>query len=221
MITVDRNAKRNNNVLRSLVHTEQLWHHSKDGQSVIYNTPFSTGKTLDAMQGKLTEYQGTCGIVSCVNILRLAGRTMTTEEELVQYASGTANGNGTLCTSGKTPLRNGGTTPQNRKDILAAFGIESELHPPSVDSIAQYVEDGRGVIISVDAGKLWGIPRFYRCLHAVTVTSVQRNKTGALEGFYLCDSGTTGKDFARFYSAVHLEQALSARSMNVTTSIIR
>lgn len=207
----------NANIPRSLAQTAQVWYYSVDRQSIIYNTPVETGKQLDAKQGKLAEYQGTCGIVSCVNVLRLAGRATTTEEELVHYASG----NGTLCVSGMTPFRNGGTTPQNRKALLAAFGIESELYPSSIDSIAQYVEDGRGVIISVDAGKLWGLPCFYRNLHAVTVTSVQRSKSGDLEGFYLCDSGTSGKDYARFYSAVHLEQALSKRSMNVTTSIIR
>lgn len=204
-------------VPRSLAQTEQVWYYSDDRQSIVYNTPVETGKLLDAKQGKLAGYQGTCGIVSCVNVLRLAGRTATTEEELVCYASGPK----ALCVSGATPRRNGGTTPQERKELLAVYGVGSELQPASVDSIAQYVEEGRGVIISVDAGKLWGSPSFYRNLHAVTVTSVQRNIDGSLEGFYLCDSGTSGRDCARFYSAPHLERALTPRSMNVTESIIR
>lgn len=208
-------------VPRSLAQTEQRWYYSDDGQSMIYNTPGETGKLLDAAQGKLPEYQGTCGIVSCVNVLRLAGRLMTTEEELVRCASTAAGEAGPLCVCGKTPHRNGGTFPEDRKKILSTFGVESELLPSSIDRIAEYVESGRGVIISVDAGKLWSLPRFYRCLHAVTVTSVQRSRDGSLEGFYLCDSGTSGRDCARFYSAAHLEQALSPKKMNVTASIIR
>ena len=197
---------------RSLTQTAQVWHTSIDGKSIIYNTPEETGMQLDSKQGKVIGYQHTCGIVSCVNILRLAGRTITSEKELVYYAIQ----NGPLCR-----INHGGTNPQNRKDILSAFGIESELKPSSIDNIAQYVEDGRGVIISVYAGKLWNRPCFYTSLHAVIVTSVQRSPSGDLEGFFLCDSGTLGKDNARFYSAVHLEQALSGRDMNVTTSIIR
>lgn len=209
------------NTPRSLAQTEQRWYSSNGGQSIVYNTPVETGKLLDASQGKLPDYQGTCGIVSCVNVLRLAGRLTTTEEELVRYASTAANETNPLCVCGETPFRNGGTGPDARKELLSAFGVESELLPPSIDRIAEYVEAGRGVIVSVDAGKLWRRPRFYRCLHAVTVTSVQRSRDGSLEGFYLCDSGTSGTDCAHFYLAAHLKQALSPRMMNVTASIIR
>lgn len=203
--------------LHSLVQTNQVWHNSSDGQSIVYNTPEETGKTLDAKQGKVPNFQSTCGIVSCVNVLRLAGRMATTEEELVCYAVG----NGPLCRSGNSSGRNGGTSPKDRQNILAAFGVPSKLYQPSIELIAQYVENGHGVIISVDAGKLWKQSWCYRMLHAVTVTSVQRSKKDMIEGFFLCDSGRHGMDYARFYPAQHLKQALSPREMNVTTSIIR
>lgn len=206
---------------RILQKTEQNWHLSQNDQCKIYNDPINTGKSLVARQGCDPQYRGTCGIVSCVNILRLAGRSSTTEEEVLRYALENSSKKRSLCINHGSPPSNGGTSPQNRKDILSAFGIESELIPASIESIAKHVEEGRGVIISVYAGRLWG--DFSKCnlSHAVAVTSVKRSMTGDLIGFYICDSGTFGKDNARFYKAEAIQKALSPKFMNVTTSIIR
>lgn len=203
--------------IRNLPQTQQLWQYSDDGTSMIYNTPVETGKNLDAKQGKVSNYRGTCGIVSCVNILRLAGRSCTTENEVLTVAL-----QGKLCIANDNAGKNGGTTPDGRKKILTAFGLDSELKPTSIETIAQCVSEGRGVIISVDARKLWRslkIPP--NSLHAVTVTSVQKDTNNQIEGFYICDSGSGANDSAKFYTTKHLQNSLSLRPMNVTTTIIR
>ena len=70
--------------------TNQTWVTGTDG-SMVFNTPVETGGKLDSNQGKVNGFLGTCGLVSCVNILRLAGYPAT-ESEVVSYASTTSAG---------------------------------------------------------------------------------------------------------------------------------
>lgn len=200
--------------------TNQIWTTSADG-SMIFNTPVETGGKLDSCQGKVNGFLGTCGLVSCVNILRLAGYPAT-ESEVVDYASATPAGfeQGMLCTTNSYPEANGGTSAEGRQRILQHFGIKSELQEATVDNIAAAVSDGRGVIISVYAGMLYNGQSNHKDLHAITVTSVKKDRYGNVLGFYVCDSGTGGTDNSKFYATFQIENALSGRPMNVT-SIIR
>lgn len=200
--------------------TNQIWTTSADG-SMVFNTPVETGGKLDSCQGKVNGFLGTCGLVSCVNILRLAGYPAT-ESEVVGYASTTSAGfgRGKLCTTNSFPEENGGTSAKTRQQILQHFGIKSELREASVENIAGAVSDGRGVIISVYAGMLYNGWSDHRDLHAITVTSVKKDRYGNVLGFYVCDSGTGGVDNSRFYTTFQVENALSGRPMNIT-SIIR
>lgn len=200
--------------------TNQTWTTGADG-SMVFNTPVETGEKLDSCQGKVNGFLGTCGLVSCVNVLRLAGYPAT-ESEVVGYASTTSAGfgRGRLCTTNSFPEDNGGTSAKTRQQILQHFGIKSELRGASVDNIADAVSDGRGVIISVYAGMLYNGWSDHRDLHAITVTSVKKDRYGNVLGFYVCDSGTGGVDNSKFYTTFQVENALSGRPMNVT-SIIR
>ena len=203
-----------------LTATSQTWATGSDG-SMVFNTPVETGGKLDSNQGKVNGFLGTCGLVSCVNILRLAGYPAT-ESEVVSYASTTSAGfgRGKLCTTNSFPEDNGGTSAKTRQQILQHFGVKSELQEASVDNIADAVSDGRGVIISVYAGMLYKGWSNHRDLHAITVTSVKKDRFGNVLGFYVCDSGTGGVDSSKFYTVFQVENALSGRPMNVT-SIIR
>lgn len=200
--------------------TNQTWTTGADG-SIVFNTPIETGGKLDSCQGKVNGFLGTCGLVSCVNVLRLAGYPAT-ESEVVCYASTTSAGlgRGKLCTTNSFPEDNGGTSAKTRQQILQHFGIKSELREASVNNIADAVSDGRGVIISVYAGMLYNGWSDHRDLHAITVTSVKKDRYGNVLGFYVCDSGTGGVDSSKFYTTFQVENALSGRPMNVT-SIIR
>ena len=200
--------------------TNQTWTTGSDG-SMVFNTPIETGGKLDSCQGKVDGFLGTCGLVSCVNVLRLAGYPAT-ESEVVDYASTTSAGlgRGKLCTTNSFPEDNGGTSAKTRQQILQYFGVKSELKEASVNNIADAVSDGRGVIISVYAGMLYNGWSDHRDLHAITVTSVKKDCYGNVLGFYVCDSGTGGIDSSKYYTTFQVENALSGRPMNVT-SIIR
>lgn len=200
--------------------TNQTWATGSDG-SMIFNTPVETGEKLDSCQGKEEGFLGTCGLVSCVNVLRLAGYHAT-ESEIVSYASSTSAGfgRGKLCKTNSFPEDNGGTTAKTRQKILQHFGVKSELIEASVDNISNAVSEGRGVIISVYAGVLYNGWSDHRDLHAITVTSVKKDRYGNVLGFYVCDSGTGGADNSKYYTTFQVKNALSGRPMNVT-SIIR
>ena len=198
-----------------LTATKQTWKKNEDGTST-FNTPTETGELLDSNQGKVEGFSGTCGLVSCVNILRLAG-VNATEKQIVDYAS--KNG---LCARGhKESGNNGGTGPSKRQAILSHFGVQSELRTASVESIVSAVSEGRGVIASFDAGRLWDNPDYYNEGHAVVITSVKKDADGNNIGVFICDSGTGGKDKATFYPVNRIRDSLRpGRPINVT-SVIR
>lgn len=227
--------------IRALPATEQEWKSEYDLQKMvfhkIYNTPHTTGQTLDYQQGKVAVqfpdgsvmgFDGTCGLVSCVNILRLAGRDETTEMEVLDYAL-----RNQLCYVGMTSGDCGGTCADDRQTILAHFGVKSRIvpvhhKPTAAMEIAEFVSQGRGVIISVFASVLWGYvdepEEDDMSLHAITVTSVKKDQDNNILGFYICDSGTDHTDsyaYARFCPLDLMVKMLSGRDMNVTDQIIR
>ncbi len=198
---------------RDLPVTQQKMMGKADGGKT-YNTPSETGKNLDYHQGKMKGYIGTCGLCSCENILRLAGVNVS-EQDIVQFA--VKNG---LCKCGGAEEENGGTNYEGRKKILEAFGVDSSLLPQNLDSIAKAIVSGRGVIISVDAGRLWEDARYLNGLHAVTVTSVDFDAEGKIDSFHICDSGANIYDMV--VPADKLQNCLAInRKMNVTQQIIR
>lgn len=205
----------------------------KDG-NYIYDSPTKMNGYLYTSQGSADpSFQGTCGLCSCANILRLAG-VNATEAEMIAYASSESDPNslsGTLCATGYSdPGMNGGTSPKSRQQILNHFGVDSGILPVSFDDdgsvaysntnqIADYVSAGRGVILSVHADVLWNDAPFGRDdYHAVTVTSVKKDSSGNILGFYICDSAMGG---TTFYPAEKVIRALTGSPMNVTYSIIR
>jgi hypothetical protein len=212
--------------------TLQKWRKEADG-SMTYDTPEETGKNLDYRQGKVEGYKGTCGVVSSGNILAMAG-IKATEAELVKYCSENfAAFNETICETGKIHEHNGGTNSEDRRLILAHYGVPSERVPqmiettdtngktvkaPNIEGIARAVESGKGVIISVDVAQFW-YDKTERGSHAVTVTSVTRDKNGAVAGFWVTDSGRRRP--YEYYPKKIIGDSLIDIPMNVTTNIIR
>lgn len=217
---------------RSLSHTAESWIKGA-GNTLIYNTPLETGKKLDIRQGKVKNFEGTCGLVSCVNVLRMAGVPIT-EADVVKYASTTYEENTnafvasltkkTLCVTNSASSLNGGTSASSRKKILEHFGIPSHTASQSIETIADAVSSGHGVIASVHAETLYFKRRpIHPDLHAITITSVEQDNSGKILGFYVCDSNAyaLGGTGATYYTADELEEALSDRECNITTTIIR
>lgn len=201
--------------LHSYESTQETWKETEGG--MVYDSPVETREILDLDQGKVPQFGGTCGLCSCENVLRLAGLKVT-EKEVVDYAS--ENG---LCVYRKSGMSgsNGGTSAEDRQQILQHFGLESTQMPGSVENIAQAVSEGRGVIVSVRAGRLWYGFSFMPDFHAVTVTSVKKDAQGNILGFYIADSGIHGKDGEGYYTLKKFKRALTGRPLNVTSQIIR
>ena len=239
-VSLSNGLKPNRSTPRDLPTTAYGFTTGPNGEQT-YDSPMEMDNYLYASQGSAyTNFKGTCGLCSVANVMRLSGVDVS-EKDVIDYAANTyASDNpftnyipwaNRLCTVNPLdPKASGATDPQNRKAILEHFGISSGLFSvkmeggiasaEALEDIANYVSNGRGVIISVHASVLE--PGMYvndlnSDFHAVTVTSVTRDKDGKVSGFYICDSnrGTS------YYPAVKVQNALTGSDMNVTHSHIR
>ncbi len=204
---------------RQLEKTEQRWREEPDG-SRIFDSPEETGSQLDIRQGCVSGYRGTCGLVSCENVLCMAGLEIT-EEDVVERATSRKP---PLCTMFGPEDCNGGTTCFGRKKLLDTYGVPSCLRLQSSDTIAEAVESGKGVILSVDAGKFYDMPEWNGAGHAVTAISVKRGPDREIQGFYICDSnsGELGETGSKYVEASKLEWALTPAGLcNITKKAIR
>ena len=207
-----------------------------------YDSPMEMDHYLYRKQGSAdANFQGTCGLCAIANVMRLAGVDLS-EKDVIDYAANASEIDDPvtdeilwaahrLCTYNPfNPQESGGTTPGKRLKILEHFGINSGVYSvkmegkiasyETMNQIADFVAEGRGVILSVHASILE--PNMYENdlnhdFHAVTVTSVKKNKYGNISGFYICDSnkGTS------FYPIDQVQAALTGADMNVTYSHIR
>lgn len=215
---------------RDLPATQYTFSKMDNGES-IYDSPNEIGKYLYYSQGSANpKFLGTCGLCSCANVLRLAGVNLT-ESQVIEYASTTKASDslfGTLCSVNPFNAHSsGGTRPKDRKEILEHFGISSGLFPvelekgratdSTINSIAKYVSEGRGVIASVHAGILYNGYETENDFHAVTITSVRKNKYGDITGFYIADSNKG----TNFYTIETFRNALTGADLNVSYSILR
>lgn len=167
-------------------------------------------------------FLGTCGLVSCEDVLRQFG-IETTETAIVNYAA--RHG---LCEISATPPECGGTTEYSQARLLTELGVPAHAEfGNSQEQLAQYIEEGRGAIIEVNAGELWDSPEhlgFGEMNHAVVVTGVARNTiTGEIEGFFINDSGRGYPgDSGRFVDADVMRYAWEAAGGTcVVTDIVR
>jgi|HubBroStandDraft_5_1064220.scaffolds.fasta_scaffold193930_2 hypothetical protein len=133
-------------------------------------------------------YEGTCGLVSCEDILQQFGIDVN-ENEVVTFAA--ANG---LCEISFLPEESGGTTEYSQAELLTDLGVPAHAEfGDTQEQLAQYIEEGRSVLVEVNAGELWDSPAdvgFGEPNHVVVVTGVARDPdSGGIEGFYINDSG--------------------------------
>ena len=151
--------------------------------------PFWVQTHLDWVQGnEVPGFEGTCGPTSVANIAKMYGMEVT-EGSVVQLAV-----ENDLCNAGYgDPEVNGGSRPAQNAELLGILGIPARVEQGrSLDDIAAYVEQGRGVELGVNAGLLWNDPAYYRdgrSNHAIALTNAVRDGSGELVGFEVCDSG--------------------------------
>jgi len=198
----------------------------------VYNTPEESAlKNAIELQGSAfpNEFLGTCGCCASGALMNTAGFSFT-EGDVVSYAA-----KNYLCVKGRrNPGENGGTTPNDRSRIIKGMsGIQciAATGLYTLEELADLLETGRGVILSVDAS---GLPT-YSCPpgsgHAVFLASVVRSsETNRIEGYYIYDSNgkKNGKaigryDVCQYIPAETLEMCYEAMGcrVNITEQIIR
>lgn len=146
---------------------------------------------LDYMQGNaVAGYQGTCALTAIANLSIQANQALS-EAQVVQKA---IDNQWCVTDAKKTAYQRGGSNYMGQQALLSSYGVRNGvLLGYNEQAMANLIKGGRGVIIGVNAGKLWGDSAYLDnggVNHVVTVTGVACDaNTGAITGFYIADSG--------------------------------
>ena len=155
-------------------------------------------------QGKAVKgFGGTCGCCSTANSMNLLGEKIS-EKEVVEYAR--ANG---LCLDteirddyseklkDKIERDNGGTTWEQREEILNHFGYDCKtVRNQNIDDIYEQIKDNKSVILSINdvALKKDNTELLKRRNHCVTVKGIEIGTDGKPKGLWVHDtSGGTSR----------------------------
>lgn len=175
-------------------------------QSIMETDPefYESGEFLEQGVNK-HGFEGTCGETTQANTLnRLLGTNEFTEDKVLDVAL-----DNNLCFSEGDPASCGGTTTEQFMDLYDKMNeqldgaISTELYEYDdalgVEEVAQQLEDGNVVNVAVDSNALWGYTDYVDEMgvpvddvvsdHWITVTGVERNDFGEIEGFNILDSG--------------------------------
>jgi hypothetical protein len=134
-------------------------------------------------------FQSTCGITATENICRQFG--VEVDENTLVHEAVDAN----LCSIKIDTQCSGGITVFAQRDLLRNHDISARVEMfNETESLASYVEQGRGVILTVNAGLLWRDPSCYefgQYNHAICIIGCDRNaESNKVESFFITDSGT-------------------------------
>ncbi|WP_343653869.1 calcium-binding protein [Herbaspirillum sp.] len=156
---------------------------------LVYGYP--KANELDYMQGNaVRDYAGTCALTSIANLAIQASQNLS-ESHVVQRA---IDNKWCVTDAAVSDYERGGSNYLGQRALLDSYGIRNGLMQGyNEQGVANLIKGGRGVIISVNAGKLWGEDAYLDgggANHIVTVTGVACDATtGAINGFYIADSG--------------------------------
>lgn len=175
-----------------------------DGRDTVVSGDVDRFSEFGHQQGDNTlGYEQTCGLCSCEGILRQFG-VDATEDQIVTYAAK----NGLCDTEPFFPEMRGGTQLEDQAKILTDHGVPAHLESmDSLEDLAQNLEQGRGVIVAVNAESLWGVPGpgGQAANHAIVPIGTDRNPdTGEILGFRVNDTGTG--ECGKFVSAQTMER---------------
>ncbi|MDR9838196.1 calcium-binding protein [Herbaspirillum huttiense] len=161
-----------------------------DGVDIlVYGYP--KANELDYMQGNaVRDYAGTCALTSIANLGIQANQNLS-EAKVVQRA---IDNKWCVTDSAVSDYERGGSNYVGQRALLDSYGIRNGLMLGyNEEGIANLIKGGRGVIIALNAGKLWGESAYVDgggVNHVVTVTGVACDaRTGSINGFYIADSG--------------------------------
>ncbi len=176
---------------------------------------------LDYSQGdEVPGYKGTCSETSVANVCMMADLPVT-EGDVVRRAIA----NGWCNTTSPDEGTRGSSNPSSQVAMLNSYGLRAETRSGyDVKRLADLVKDGRGVMLSVNAGKLWDVPEYIdsgAVNHRVTVTGVACDAgTGAVTGFYIADSGRKqASDVSRYLTLAELRYAADVIGSNMVYTL--
>ena len=111
------------------------------------------------MQGDaVAGYKGTCALTAIANLTTQANRARS-EADVVRAA---ISNNWCVTDAAKTDYQRGGSNYIGQQALLNSYGIRNGIISGyNEEAIANLIKGGRGVILGVNAGKLWG-DRGYR-----------------------------------------------------------
>lgn len=180
-----------------------------DGKKVLVHG-YPKRNELDYMQGNAVEnYLGTCALTSIANLLTQAGRP-TTESEVINLA---ISRDWAANDPDLPAYKLGGSSVAAQQAILNSYQVRNDvIYGYSEIGAANLIRSGRGVIIGVNAGRLWGESAHVgngAANHAITLTgAVHDVADGSLAGFYVADSGRgLVSDMTRFLDIDAFRQA--------------
>lgn len=180
----------------------------------VFDHPFEENSGRICNQGSAypTGPQNTCGCCSSGTIINKAGGN-TNEHDIVAFAW-----NNGFCDN------DGFTTANTISDILTSSGVpSSNTSGTRLENLASYVEQGRGVIIAVNARRF--DPALYRQAggHAIVLESVIRDaQTNEILEYVVVDSNRENSvDAVRRVDAHRLERAFNdLGSQSISTNNI-
>lgn len=164
---------------------------------------------LDYEQGNAVDgYKGTCALTAIANLSTQAGWPLS-EEQVVRRAIAYQ---WARSDPGLDDQRRGSSNYQGQQALLKSFGIRNDMIAGySEQKMTRLIKDGHGVLLSVNAGKLWDNPEYLDdggINHVVTLTGVACDaRSGVVDGFYIADSGR-GKvsDMMRYVPVTELRR---------------
>lgn len=196
-----------------------------NGQELrVYDDPVGTNSLLIQQQGHQQgnsqyDMEGTCGLCQCANLLTMSGVQGSTEDSIISAAMHSSD-DVLVMMEMFSPYseERGGTTVQNRQEILSRCGLPTYSMPMSANReentqrLSEAIRTGHGVIVSVDVAHLWRNGQSGG--HAISLISVSEDGNTFIYN-------DTGRGTMGTISATDLGYALTGRPANVTTNIIR
>ncbi|MCA9799506.1 MAG: C39 family peptidase [Cyanobacteria bacterium HKST-UBA04] len=172
---------------------------------------------LDHQQGDEQQANGTCGLVSTANVLKLAGKEEVTEKQIVEEAMSQG-----LCTDSADPNQSGGSSPQGWEQLMNNHGVSASSKQASMDEVGKDAKEGKGVVMAVNAETLWGEGGGSGpsgggdgLNHAITLTGTIE-KGGQTLGYIVTDSASGKK--AQFVPKDLMEQATGGQTEATVTN---
>ncbi len=183
-----------------------------DGKNVlVYGAPKSYDKLNYAQGNAVPSFRGTSAEASVANLLNIAGQHVT-EGDLIKVALA----NRWCNTATLFEDIRGGMSMTDQRKLLGNYGVATGVITNfDANKLAALVKQGKGVIIGVNDLQLWGknpsqaVLESININHLVNLTGVvYAADTGALQGFYIADSGRQRpSDVARYVSVSELDKA--------------